>query len=305
MADWAGSVVVMSERLCLLTVHAHPDDESSKGAATVARYHAEGVHTVLVTCTGGEEGDILNPAMDLPHVRADIGAVRMKELDEATRIIGFDEVAMLGYRDSGMPDTPGNEHPESFNQAPLDEAIGRLVAIIRRVRPQVLICYPEDQRGYRHPDHLRVHEITVAAYDAAADPSAYPEAGEPYAPLKLYYSANSRASFLERHQKFLELGLESPYAERIAKGGFNDRPQEPEPEPSALIDLTGFGHVRRLALLAHATQIDPTSMGWFGLPDEVEFELHRYDAFILAKTRIPVEGVEDDLFNGVRESVSR
>jgi mycothiol S-conjugate amidase len=285
-----------------LTVHAHPDDESSKGASTVARYSADGVYTVLVTCTGGEEGDILNPAMDLPHVRADIGSVRMKELEEATKIIGFDEVVLLGYRDSGMPDAPSNAHPESFNQAPLDEAIGRLVAVIRRVKPQVLICYPEDQRGYRHPDHVRVHEITTAAFDAAGDPAAYPEAGEPYAPLKLYYSANSRANFLERHHKFLELGLESPYAERIAKGGFDDR--GPEPEPSAKIDLTGHHHVRRLALLAHATQIDPTSMGWFGLPDEVEYELHSHDAFILAKTLVPVEGVEDDLFNGVRESVA-
>lgn len=293
----------MSDRLCLLTVHAHPDDESSKGASTVARYSAEGVYTVLVTCTGGEEGDILNPAMESPQVRADIGAVRMKELEAATKIIGFNEVVLLGYRDSGMPDTPANANPESFNEAPVEEAIGRLVAVIRRVKPQVLICYPEDQGGYRHPDHVKVHAITVAAFDAAADPDAYPEAGEPYSPLKLYYSANSRASFLARHHKFLELGLPSPYAERIAKGGFKDR--DPEPEPLTKIDLAGHHHIRRLALLAHATQIDPTSMGWFGLPDEVEYELHGYDAFILAKSRVPVEGVEDDLFNGVREFVAR
>src|SRR5260221_10732606 len=113
----------MSERLTLLTVHAHPDDESSKGAATIARYSAEGVFTVLVTCTGGEEGSILNPAMDLPEVRADIASVRRRELDEAVRIIGFNELVMLGYRDSGMPDTPGNEHPESFAMAPLTEAV--------------------------------------------------------------------------------------------------------------------------------------------------------------------------------------
>jgi mycothiol S-conjugate amidase len=291
----------MSERLCLLTVHAHPDDESSKGASTVSRYHAEGVHTVLVCCTGGEEGDILNPAMDLPHVREDIGAVRMKELEDATRIIGFDEVVLLGYRDSGMPDSESNKHPESFNMAPLDEAIGRLVAVIRRVRPQVLISYPEDQRGYRHPDHVRVYEIATAAFDAAADPNAYPEAGEAYSPMKLYYSANARGNFLQRHEKFLELGLESPYAERIAKGGFE--PPREEQEPSTKIDLTGHHHVRRLALLAHATQIDPNSMGWFGLPDEIEHELHSHDGFILAKSRIPIEGVEDDLFNGVRELV--
>lgn len=293
----------MSERLCLLTVHAHPDDESSKGASTVARYHAEGVHTVLVTCTGGEEGSILNPAMDLPHVREDIGAVRMKELEEATKIIGFDEVVLLGYRDSGMLDSDANKHPESFNMAPLDEAIGRLVATIRRVRPQVLISYPEDQRGYRHPDHVRVFEITTAAFDAAADPNAYPEAGEPYAPLKLYYSANSRANFMARHEKFLELGLESPYAERIAKG--NIEPPRNEPEPTTKIDLSGHHHVRREALLAHATQIDPTSMNWFGLPDEIEHELHSHDAFILAKSRIATDDGEDDLFKGVRELISR
>src|ERR1700728_5458338 len=135
----------MSERLCLLSVHAHPDDESSKGAATVARYHAEGVHTVLVTCTGGEEGDILNPAMESPEVRADIGSVRMRELDAAISVIGYDELVLLGYRDSGMPDLQSNLHPECFAQANLDEAVGRLVAAIRRTRPQVILTYGEDQ----------------------------------------------------------------------------------------------------------------------------------------------------------------
>ena len=114
----------MPDRLCLLSVHAHPDDEASKGAPTVARYHAEGVRTVLVCCTGGEEGDILNPAMDTPEVRADIGRVRMAELKAATDIIGYDETVLLGYRDSGMPDTEANARPDSFAQAPLDEAVG-------------------------------------------------------------------------------------------------------------------------------------------------------------------------------------
>src|ERR1039458_6042961 len=126
----------MDERLCLLTVHAHPDDEASKGPGTIARYHAEGVHTVLVTCTGGEEGDILNPAMDTPEVKADIGAVRARELEDAVEIIGYDELVLLGYRDSGMPDSEANSRPESFAQAPLDEAVGRLGTVIRRERPQ-------------------------------------------------------------------------------------------------------------------------------------------------------------------------
>jgi mycothiol S-conjugate amidase len=292
----------MSERLCLLTVHAHPDDESSKGAATVARYHAEGVHTVLVTCTGGEEGDILNPAMDLPEVRADIGAVRRVELEVATKIIGFDEVILLGYRDSGMPDKPSNQHPDSFAMAPLEEAVGRLVAAIRRVRPQVMISYPEDQRGYQHPDHLRVNEISLIAFDAAGDPTAYPDAGEPFAPTKLYYSAQRPSMWLKRHNKFLELGMPSPYAERIARGDFENRPNEPEPTTN--VGVAGFQDVRRLALLAHATQIDPNSKNWFGLPEEIEHELHSHDSYFLARSMIPIEGEEDDLFNGVRESVT-
>src|SRR6202790_2662515 len=122
MSRLPGTVRAMSTRLCLLTVHAHPDDEASKGPATVARYHAEGIHTVLVCCTGGEEGDILNPAMDTPEVRADIGRIRMAELKAATDIIGYDETVLLGYRDSGMPDSEANSRPDSFAQAPLDEA---------------------------------------------------------------------------------------------------------------------------------------------------------------------------------------
>src|SRR5436190_5725412 len=166
-----------SDPLCLLSVHAHPDDEASKGAGTIAKYHAEGVHTVLVCCTGGEEGDILNPAMDTDEVKANIGAVRMREHDAAAKVIGYDEVVLLGYRDSGMPDSEANHNPDCFARAPLDEAVGRLVAIIRRTRPQVVVTYHEEQARYPHPDHLRVHEVSMAAVDAAADPTLYPEAG--------------------------------------------------------------------------------------------------------------------------------
>ncbi len=181
----------VADSLCLLSVHAHPDDEASKGAGSVARYHAEGVRTVLVTCTGGEAGDILNPVMDTPEVRADLAAVRCAELARAAEIIGYDLVELLGYRDSGMPGTPENEDPRSFFRAPLEEAVGRIVAIIRRERPQVMVTYPEDQSGYPHPDHLRVHEVSVAAFDAAGDPGAYPGLGEPFAPSKLYYGSFS------------------------------------------------------------------------------------------------------------------
>ena len=291
----------MNERLCLLTVHAHPDDESSKGAGTVAKYHAEGVHTVLVCCTGGEEGDILNPAMDKPEVRDNLGAVRMQELDQATKVIGYDEVVMLGYRDSGMPDSDANKRPESFWQADIDEAVGRLAGHIRRTQPQVIITYNEDQRGYPHPDHLRVHDISVLAFDRAGDPAWYPEAGEPWQPLKLYYTMWSRARLMATHEKFLELGLESPFPKEWLERGpsYDDK-------ITTQIEISDYGDVRRQALLAHATQIDPTSPFWFGLPPEVARTVHPYDDYVLARSLVPAgEFPEDDLFAGVRDRVSR
>ena len=287
----------MNERLCLLTVHAHPDDESSKGPGTVSKYHNDGVHTVLVCCTGGEEGDILNPAMDKPEVRDNLHDVRLRELDQAAEVIGYDEVVLLGYRDSGMPDSDANKNPASFAQADEDEAVGRLVEVIRRTQPQVVITYNEDQRGYPHPDHLRVHDISVLAFDRAGDPDAYPGLGEPWQPLKLYYSVWSRARMVATHEKFLEMGLESPF-----KPEWFDRPDHDD-AITTRVEVSDYGDVRRQALLAHATQIDPTSPFWFGLPPEVARTVHPFDEYVLARSLVPVEeGPEEDLFAGVRES---
>ncbi len=293
----------MPDRLCLLTVHAHPDDESSKGAGTVAKYSAAGVHTVLVTATGGEAGDILNPAMERPEVKENLHAVRMEELRRATEIIGYDEVVLLGYRDSGMPGTPFNEDPACFAKADLDEAVGRLVAIIRRTRPQVIITYGDDQQGYPHPDHLRVHDISVPAFEKAGDPDAYPDAGEPWQPLKLYYSAWSRARMLATHEKFVELGLKSPYDEK-----WFERPSQDD-RITTKIDVTDYNDVRREALLAHATQIDPESPFWFGLPPEVSRKVYPIEDWVLARSLVDLppagSGFEDDLFAGVRETADR
>jgi mycothiol S-conjugate amidase len=281
--------------LALLTIHAHPDDESSKGAGTVARYANEGVHTVLVCCTGGEQGDILNPAMDRPEVRADIATVRAQELKEAASIIGYDEVVMLGYRDSGMPDSEANADPRSFARADLAEAVGRLVAVIRRVRPQVVVTYPDDQQGYPHPDHLRVHEITYPAVDAAADPGAYPEAGAPWQVAKVYFTSWSRARIVAMHEKYLELGLESPFDKQ-----WFDRPSHDD-RITTRIDTSAVADVRRRALLAHATQVDPTSKFWFGLPPDVADQIYPYDDYLLARgVRPEGDDVEDDLFAGLR-----
>ena len=283
----------MADDRCLLTVHAHPDDESSKGAGTVARYNAEGVHTVLVCCTGGEAGDILNPAMDTDEVKADLPGVRQRELARAAEIIGYDDVVMLGYRDSGMPDTEPNRHPENFANADLDEAIGRLVAAIRQHRPQVVVTYGDDQRGYPHPDHLRVHDITLPAFDRAADPAWYPEAGEPWQPLKLYYTVWSRKRIELMHERFLALGLESPYTEEWFK-----RPSQDD-RITTQIHIEGFEAVRYDALLAHATQVDPNSPFWFGLPREEAIKVHPYDDYVRARSLVDAPTPEDDLFAGV------
>ncbi|HUQ63848.1 MAG TPA: mycothiol conjugate amidase Mca [Acidimicrobiales bacterium] len=284
------------ERLCLLAVHAHPDDEASKGAATVHRYHSEGVHTVLVCCTGGEAGEILNPAMDRPEIRENLHEVRMEELKRSTEVIGYDDVVMLGYRDSGMPDTPENDDPACFARADLSEAVGRLVEVIRRARPQVIITYADDQEGYPHPDHLRVHDISVVAFDAAGDPDVYPDAGGPWQASKLYYSAWSRARLLAMHETFLELGMESPFDEK-----WFDRPHMDD-RITTRIDVSDLDSIRRAALLAHATQIDPESPFWgFSLPpDKV---VYGTDDYIRARSLVDAPTPEEDLFAGVRERV--
>ncbi len=288
----------MAEPLSLLSIHAHPDDESSKGAGTVAKYHAEGVRTVLVCCTGGEEGDILNPAMDRDEVRADIGAVRRAELDQAAAIIGYDEVVMLGYRDSGMPDSEANAHPDCFAGAPIDEAVDRLVAIIRRTRPQVVLTYGDEQGGYPHPDHLRVHDITRPAIDRAADPAWHPEVGEPWQVAKVYYSVWSKRRIELTHAKYLELDLESPYSKEWFERPWQDH------RITTMVDIEGFAEVRFDALLAHQTQIDPASPFWFGLPREVASAIHPYDDYILAASTVEVVTPESDLFAGLRSEAN-
>ena len=279
--------------LRLLSVHAHPDDEASKGAGTVARYVAEGVHATLVCCTGGEAGEVLNPAMDRPEVHERLADVRREELEASVAVIGFQELVWLGYRDSGMPDSAENADPRCFARADLDEAVGRLVEVIRRTRPQVILTYGDDQEGYPHPDHLRVHDISIVAWDAAGDPDRYPDAGDPWTPSKLYYSTWSRARFTAMHQGFLDAGLESPFDQR-----WFDRPSQ-DHRITTQIDVREFYAARSGALKAHATQIDPASPFWFGLPTEVARDVHPVEDYTLARSLVDTSIPETDLFAGV------
>ncbi|MDQ1445781.1 MAG: mycothiol S-conjugate amidase, partial [Acidimicrobiaceae bacterium] len=200
---------------------------------------------------------------------------------------------------SGMPDSEANKRPDSFAQADEYEAVGRLVEVIRRAQPQVVVTYNEDQRGYPHPDHLRVHDISVLAFDRAADPDAYPDLGDPWQPLKLYYSVWSRARMVATHEKFKELGLESPFDEK-----WFERPHQDESITTS-IEISDYADVRRQALLAHATQIDPESPFWFGLPPEVARTVHPYDEYVLARSLVDSDVPEDDLFAGVRDRVAQ
>ena len=288
--------------LCVLSVHAHPDDEASKGAATMAKYVAEGVRTVLVTCTGGEAGDILNEEADSEEARTDLHAVRMRELDESVRIIGYHRLYLLGYRDSGMPDTEHNAHPDNFANADLDEAVGSLVAIVRTERPQVLIGYPDGRDGgYGHPDHIRVHDITVLAFDRAGDPDWYPDLGAPWQPLKLYSSGGfSRDRIVKMHEYFTERGEESPFAQWIER-----LPADRPDTTTTRIDIGDYIHIGREALLAHRTQVAPTGF-FFRVPHEVAREIHPYEDFVLERSlvesTVPDGEYEDDLFQDVRET---
>ena len=286
--------------LTLLQVHAHPDDEASKGAGTNAKYSDEGARTVLVCCTGGEAGDILNPAVEHPGSAEAMHEMRMDELRESVRVLGYDELHLLGYHDSGMPDTETNARPDNFANAALDEAVGRLVAIIRAERPHVIITYREDRSFYPHPDHIRVHEISLPAFELAGDPEAYPELGEPWQPLKLYYVGWSIARVKALHGAYLERGEESPYESWFERGFDTNRVDD----FTTLIDVGDYLHKRREALLAHRTQVDPAGF-WMRLPDDVIRKVFPWEEFILARSLVD-NGVrdgefEEDLFAGVRE----
>jgi len=286
------------ERLCLLQVHAHPDDEASKGSGTTARYHDEGVRTVLVTCTGGEAGDILNPAADTPEVRARLAEVRLEELRESVRVLGYDALYLLGYHDSGMPDTETNQRPDNFANAPLEEAVERLVRIVRAERPQVVVTYHDDREFYPHPDHIRVHDVSVPAFEAAGDPERFPDAGPPWQPSKLYYTGWSARRVRALHEAFLARGEESPY-ERWFERGFPTR----EDRFTTLVDVGDYLHKRRESLLAHRTQVDPEGF-WMRLPDDVVREVYPWEEYVLARslvdTGVPPGEPETDLFAGLR-----
>ncbi len=293
--------MVQSESLRLMCVHAHPDDESSKGAATMARYAEEGVDVLVVTLTDGSRGSVLNPAMDRPEVQANITEVRAAEMDRAREILGVRQV-FLGFVDSGLPEgDPLPPLPEGcFALGDLDEQTEALVRVVRSQRPHVMTTYDENG-GYPHPDHIRCHEVSVAAFEAAGDPDRFPDAGEPWQPLKLYYNLTFHKSRLEKlHQAMLAAKVESPYAEWLVK--WEDKPGDAE-RLTTSVPCAAWFPVRDAALIAHATQVDPTGR-WFACPIELQQETWPFEDFQLARSLVDTALPEDDLFAGVRDRVT-
>lgn len=291
----------MTNGLRLMHVHAHPDDESSKGAASTARYVAEGVDVHVATCTGGERGSILNPNMDRPDVLENIAEIRRQEMDRAREILGIKQ-DWLGFVDSGFPEgDPLPPLPDGcFGLMPVEEAAEPLVRLIRSFRPHVLTTYDENG-GYPHPDHVMCHKVSVAAFEAAGDPALYPDAGEPWQPLKLYYHHSfHRARTQALHDAMLERGLESPYADWL-----EDWKEDPEWDAriTTQVHCADYFAVRDKALIAHATQIDPEGR-WFAVPLEVHQQAWPTEDYELAQSLVPQQLPEDDLFAGIRDLAS-
>lgn len=285
-----------------MTVHAHPDDESSKGAATCARYVADGHEVMVVTCTGGEAGSILNPAMEGPEILANLPAIRREEMARAAEILGVQH-RWLGFVDSGLPEgDPKPPLPEGcFALVDLDEATAPLVALIREFRPHVLVTYDENG-GYPHPDHIKTHEISMAAFDAAGDPDRFPEAGDPWQPLKLYYSHGfSRARLVAFDEALKARGMESPYKEWL--DNWTDERKDPGLRVTTRVECAEWFDVRDKALMAHATQIDPTSR-WFFVPLEVQREVWPTEDYELVRSLVDAPTPEDDLFAGIDARVA-
>jgi N-acetyl-1-D-myo-inositol-2-amino-2-deoxy-alpha-D-glucopyranoside deacetylase len=286
-----------NQRLTLMAIFAHPDDESFGTGGTLARYGADpAVRVVLVCATRGEAGEISDPKL-ATHER--LGEVREYELRCACQNLGVEDIYFLGYRDSGMAGTEENQDPRSLAMADPGEVVGKIVAHIRRERPDVIVTFDE-MGGYGHPDHVAIHTHAQAAFAAASDPAMYPEqieAGlEPYQAQKLYFTAIPRRFFRSAAEKVLELGIEIParYLERL-EGPIG----LPDDACTTDIDVRDFWDAKQAAVQCHATQLNPDSI-FALLPEAIMRELQTWECFQLAETYVGEDGESHDLLTGLR-----
>ena len=286
----------MTESLGLLCVNAHPDDETISHGGALLRYAEEGIRTAVVTCTGGELGEVVGAGMDPAEVFPRLAEVRREELSEALAILGAGEPRFLGYRDSGMVGTPGNDDPASFWRADVDEAVGRLVAHLRELRPSV-VCTYDPFGGYGHPDHVQCHRVTMLAVDAAWMGVLYPEAGAPWRVAKVYQSTIAKSAIAMANEEFQRRGLPSPFGEdvdpaAIPMGVDDDR-------ISTVLDVRPWHLRKHEALMAHRSQVGPDSF-FLNVPDDFSEAMFGTEWYVRARSDVPVPDREDDLFTGLR-----
>ena len=313
VAGEAGYHVPMTRPLTLMTVHAHPDDETITTGGVMARYAAEGTRVVCVTCTGGEAGDIFVKELDTPENRARLAEIRAEELRRALARLGPIEHRWLGYRDSGMMGTPQNDDPRAFWQATASEAIGRLVRIVREVQPDVIVSY-NDFGGYGHPDHIRTAEIAKGAFARAGDPAAYPEqlddgAAGAWQPSKLYEVVFD----VERRDRMNRL-----LDERGIRTSWTPDPDETEEQRrereewlarmlshvgpiTTTVDVADWLEAKHAALREHVTQMPPDNP-FVALSPEDWRAVAPGESFTLRESRVGVRIPEDDLFAGLRDT---
>jgi N-acetyl-1-D-myo-inositol-2-amino-2-deoxy-alpha-D-glucopyranoside deacetylase len=290
----------------MLLVHAHPDDETINNGATMARYVAEGAQVTLLTCTLGEEGEVLVPELELLAAEhADqLGGYRISELRTAMDALGVTDSRFLGgpgrYRDSGMMGTPANDKPRAFWNADLDEAVAHAVAVVREVRPQVVVTYDENG-GYGHPDHIQAHRVAMGAVAAAADPAYRPDLGEAWDVAKVYWCCVP--------QSVLQAGIDALAAagDDSFFQGVTDAAEipfsVPDDEVTAAVDGRPFSRNKDAAMRAHPTQI-LVDGPFFALSNKIGQEMLAVEYYRLVKGERgqagPGEhGWEDDLFAGL------
>ncbi|UCD82675.1 MAG: PIG-L family deacetylase [Desulfobacterales bacterium] len=280
-----------TDQLTLLIVHAHPDDESISTGGILAKYSTNGIHTVLTYCTRGEAGDILNPEFVSPQPGLSITEIRAIELKKAVDVLGVKSVHFLGYRDSGMAGTAENHHPLAFAQADPQEATSRLVEIIRRVRPHVIVTYNE-KGTYLHPDHIMANKVTLLAFKASGDPGyTVKEEREPWRPAKLYYTAIPLERIRRMHRIIVARG-EKPNFDPEVLG-------TPEEKISAVIDVRKFLSQKLAALNCHQSQMNPNSI-LRRMPEELREEALGYEHFECMYGCPATGQKETDLFEGLR-----
>jgi N-acetyl-1-D-myo-inositol-2-amino-2-deoxy-alpha-D-glucopyranoside deacetylase len=280
----------------LLAVHAHPDDECISTGGILARYGAEGVRTILLTCTDGAVGEISDPSLASPD---NLAEVRAHELDESVRLLGISRLVKLGYRDSGMAGTADNQHPASFLQSNFDDSVERVVRLMREERPDIVVTYDENG-GYGHPDHVRAHQVAVAAFDAAGDAARFPGAGPPWSPRKLYYAVVRRSAVRRFADELRAEGVDVPLP-AVTRGGEDEVSfGVSDDRITTVVDVSQYVEIKRQALAAHRTQMGPEQF-FMRLPPPIFGRVFGRESFqrVHGPKADASAAEETDLFSGI------